>query len=296
MRTRAHSTQHTLVILAHEVTAAQSRVTAKERAERQIAKTFGPAVAKYLRLSGRRLTDKLSRIESRINGLIEEAPRDRVLDAADSLMDEGLGEIEDNILRPSTLALSRGYEAGWKRALRMFREFGLDLSGDVFNVRNRAAVEWVARAGADLVKNINGQTKEIVRGLITDGVAEGKSYQKIAREIRQRFNADGTFSGRVPGPRHTRTRAELIAVTEIGNAYEQGTFEVAGRVHSTTPMEKRWITVGDERVSAMDRRNEAQGWISYTRNFSSGHERPLSHPGCRCTVIFRVRRRRRSSR
>ena len=49
---------------------------------------------------------------------------------------------------------------------------------------------------------------------------DGKSYQEIAREIRERFKRDGKFSGKVAGPRHVCTRAELVAVTETGHAYE----------------------------------------------------------------------------
>ena len=49
---------------------------------------------------------------------------------------------------------------------------------------------------------------------------------------------------------------------------------------------KKWITVGDERVSDMDIDNQAQGWIKIDEAFSSGNQNPPSHPNCRCTLAY----------
>ena len=101
-----------------------------------------------------------------------------------------------------------------------FKKLGLDLTGEVFDVRNAEAVTWAAGESATLVKRVNEQTRHVLRTILTEGMKDGKSYQKIAREIRERFKRDGTFSNKVPGPRHVRTRAELIAGSRGSRGFE----------------------------------------------------------------------------
>ena len=129
----------------------------------------------------------------------------------ESQIDAATADIADNLLRPTSLALAQGLDAGGKRVLSEFKKLGLDLTGEVFDVRNPEAVTWTAGESATLVKRVNEQTRNILRTILTEGMKDGKSYQKIAREIRERFKRDGTFSGKVPGPRHVQTRAEVMA-------------------------------------------------------------------------------------
>ena len=80
----------------------------------------------------------------------------------------------------------------------------------------------------------------------------------------------------------------LVAVTEVGNAYEAGTAGTIRQLEQTgLAMEKSWLTVGDDRVDDECAGNEAAGWIPATAAFPSGHDRPLAHPACRCTLLFR---------
>lgn len=82
-----------------------------------------------------------------------------------------------------------------------------------------------------------------------------------------------------------RDRKKTIAQTEQRMATEEGAKVIA---QSRGSQYKRWITAGDDRVSDMDVSNEAQGWIKFDSNFSSGDETPPSHPRCRCTVAYRT--------
>jgi SPP1 gp7 family putative phage head morphogenesis protein len=125
-------------------------------------------------------------------------------------------------------------------------------------------------------KQIDATTFDGIRNLLTDGIAEGRSHSALAREIRQRFEG------------FTRDRAELIAVTEIGDAYSQGTLIQAGNLRDAgLDMEKSWLTVGDDRVSDGCADNEAAGWIDIDDDFPSGDDAPLRFPGCRCSLLTR---------
>lgn len=82
-----------------------------------------------------------------------------------------------------------------------------------------------------------------------------------------------------------RDRRKTIAQTEQRMATENGAAEIA---RNRGAQFKRWITAGDDLVSDMDVDNEAQGWIAFDEEFSSGDNQPPSHPNCRCTVTYRV--------
>lgn len=309
-------TMDNLLMEVLEVSVGVLRLRHREKVQREIGKVYGPQVGEYLVQSGNVVLAKWASQEDRVNAetaRINEAvkskhvvvkapvtpgqwvsategpgdePRAALTARMDALADAALGDIAPNLLRPSSLALAKGLDAGGKRIIAEMKKLGLDLDAP-FDVRNPQAVKWTAEQSATLVKRVNDQTRNVLRTILTEGMKDGKSYQKIAREIRERFKRDGTFSNKVPSPRHVRTRAELISVTEIGHAYEEGSRQVVERLNKTVKMRKRWITVGDERVSDMDIANSGMGWIKFPRVFNSGHSRPLSHPGCRCVAIYR---------
>ncbi len=80
-------------------------------------------------------------------------------------------------------------------------------------------------------------------------------------------------------------RKRTIARTEMGNAQEHGRREWAERAGKTA---KSWITAGDGRVDPDEcAPNEAEGWILIDRAFGSGHQAPLAHTGCRCSLAYR---------
>lgn len=151
-----------------------------------------------------------------------------------------------------------------------------------FDLEHPRAVSYMQGRAGDRVSLVNATTKEDIRRIVTRGVDEGKSYQQVAKELRDEY-----ASFRVPKPQqHIRDRAELIAITEIGEGYEAGNLAVAEELQASgLQMVKSWLTVGDSRVSEGCKENQGAGWIALGDAFPSGHQRPLRFPGCRCTLL-----------
>lgn len=85
-------------------------------------------------------------------------------------------------------------------------------------------------------------------------------------------------------------RAQLIARNEmstvVNEAQRQGVADKMKR--GVLPkMEKRWSTIGDNKVSEGCQINEAEGWIPFDQPFTSGHMTSPRFPGCRCGVQYR---------
>jgi hypothetical protein len=140
------------------------------------------------------------------------------------------------------------------------------------------------RRAGERIASIDETTLNLLRPLIEQAIAENWAYTKLAKEIRKLFK---DFGRAVP-QRHLRDRAELIAVTEIGQAYIDGQLDNAERLaRGGANLEKSWLTVGDDRVSAGCRGNAGAGWIPLAQAFPSGHGGPLRFPGCRCALQTR---------
>lgn len=156
--------------------------------------------------------------------------------------------------------------------------------GIAFDLRNPRAVAYLRDKGAALVTQINETTRAEMRDLIVNMIEERASYDQIAREISRRWAEMA-----IPKPQgHIDSRAHLIAVTEVGNAYEAGNLAAVQDMASLgLAMEKSWLTVGDDRVSDGCAENEGAGWIPLDEPFPSGDQAPLRFPGCRCTALYR---------
>lgn len=142
------------------------------------------------------------------------------------------------------------------------------------------------RRAAERIAGIDETTLNLLRPLIEQAIAENWAYTKLAAALRKLFK---DFGRAVP-QRHLRDRAELIAVTEIGQAYIDGQLDNAERLaRGGAVLEKSWLTVGDDRVSDGCRGNAGAGWIPLAQAFPSGHGGPLRFPGCRCALQMRRR-------
>lgn len=160
----------------------------------------------------------------------------------------------------------------------------LDLGVDAaFTLEYPEAVSWLAQHGAERVSAIDDVTRRYMRTILTNAADEGWSYSRTAAAIKDRFVE---FAVGVP-QEHIRSRAELVAVTEVGEAYEQGAKIVtAGLQQQGLVIEKQWLAEDD----ACDEcgPNADDGWIDEDADFSSGDDAPLVHPGCRCDLERRV--------
>lgn len=155
-----------------------------------------------------------------------------------------------------------------------------------FSLRNPRAVAYLEAHGAELVKGINDTTRSYLQTLVVQAVDEGWSYNRTAQALVERYRE---FAVGRP-QEHIASRAHLIAVTEAGEAYEAGAHQVISTLQEQgLPMEKRWVTMGDDRVSEGCAENEAEGWIPADQQHASGHLHPLRFPGCRCDEEYRVR-------
>ena len=155
----------------------------------------------------------------------------------------------------------------------MAEELGIEAS---FKLGSRQAMEWATKNAAARVTSINDTTRTEIRDLIARGVKEGRDYGSVAREIRD------TFDG------FTRQRAEMVAVTENANSYENGARSCIADIEAVgITMEKSWSTVGGDECDICAE-NESAGWIPIDEAFPSGDQTPPNHPNCRCACLYQV--------
>jgi len=157
--------------------------------------------------------------------------------------------------------------------------------GIQFGLQNPRAVDYISRVGAALVTKIDETTRDYIRTVITTGVREGQSYNEIAKAITSRYSEFAVGRPQL----HIDSRAHLVAVTEVGQAYSEGNHIVGETLRDAgLKMEKRWLVMGDERTWPVCMGNEGVGWISFDQMFPSGHMRPLAHPACRCDLLMQA--------
>ena len=155
-----------------------------------------------------------------------------------------------------------------------------------FDLKNPRAVAWLAEnPAAERVTMITETTRGYIAALVDRAVEDGASYNELARRITDRYEEMAAGKPQL----HIDSRAHLIAVTEVGEAYSAGNL-MAGQAleDDGIPMEKAWDTVGDGRVSDGCDENAAAGWLPLADAFPSGHQRPLRFPGCRCDLLMRA--------
>ena len=194
-------------------------------------------------------------------GLSEKANQ---LNYLDKLFDDHVDTKIDFV----TKALKDSYVAGMAFA---GKEYNLGIS---FNVKNPRAIDYVDKRGLTLLKEVNTATKEDIRTIVSDGIANGDSYQTIASAIKSQFVSYGT------------TRATTVAVTEVGKAYQAGNY---GAIQDATDtgltFEKSWSAESD--ACPICDGNAAENWIDLDAVFSSGDQYPVAHPNCRCAALYR---------
>ena len=248
----------------------------KARLTRALERDLERRLARIFRRQGTALLRRFARIRGRFapeesvprgTTAITEALRETDwLPLFDAAMLETIVTMRTTIHRATGLALL----AGGNTAIG---ELAIDAS---FTLKHPGAVAWLETHAAERVTGIKAATRTEIARILTAGTAEGKSYAAIARELRTQFE---TFA---------RSRAELIAVTEIGDAYEMGNRMVADTLTNVgLEVEKQWLTVGDRRVDPACDSNGVAGWIPIAEPFPAGAQQPTQHAGCRCTVEYR---------
>lgn len=257
----------------------------KRRAVRTLERRLQSDLARAWRRQGGVFLARLTRVATRFTAV--ESRRSRLLEAIREdewlpLFDAAALETLELFVGPISIGAQQALLAGAKVTIA---DLALGSSFDLGNPQ--ALTELRARAG-ERVAGINATTRDQIRAIIVEGVEQRKSYSAIAREIKARYTQFATGSPLA----HIASRAELVAVTEIGDAYETGSRAVVDRLaRAGLEMEKQWLDVGDRRVDPDCAANSDQGWIPIDQNFQTGHAHPTAHPGCRCTTEYRRRPR-----
>lgn len=154
-----------------------------------------------------------------------------------------------------------------------------------FNVVSQDSIDWARQQSGRLISGINNTTLKDIQEIIATGVEQGQSWKTVSKNISTKFREYGTVAD---GRQYSR--ADVIAITETGEAYEEGRRR-AGRAlqDKGVLMEKRWLTAQDERVCPICTLNGEDYWIDFDSNFSSGMGSPLGHPTCRCDMELRAK-------
>ena len=171
---------------------------------------------------------------------------------------------------------NEGYQSG-VTSIRVMMKGPIPDDGKTFGLENPRAQEWFARDGGTVskIKGIQDTTGNLIKTQINDALTKGKSYGELATQIKNTFGE------------MKRSRAERIAVTEIGNAYEAGNFNTAKSIEDLgVPMLKQWNTSQDDKVDDDCLANEAEGPIPIDQAHKSGDMEPLAHPNCRCYETY----------
>ncbi|MGE4535419.1 phage minor head protein [Halomonas sp.] len=261
-----------------ETSAAVSFNRRKRRALKPIERRLELAMQRAFRRQGRVFVKKLATLKDRFPTETSEARLSEAIEEWEwlALYAAAVQETLKAFTEPIDLAARRALRAG---ALHVLADAGVALS---FTLKNPRAVSFLKEYGAQRVTKINETTRDYIKSVVTQGVEEGWSYDKMARAITARYEE---FAVGQP-QQHIASRAHLVAVTEAGEAYCEGNMEVAQDLEAAgLTMMKKWSTVGDSKVSDGCRDNEAVGWIPLNQAFPSGHQRPLRFPGCRCDLL-----------
>lgn len=253
---------------------------ARKRVRREKSRLEGrleKAMAKAFRAQGKAFLKRFKALEKTHPIAAAEAQAEAAFwedawgDAADDTLELFRGPIDG----ATTTAVLQGAKA-------VIADVG---AGIAFDLKSPEAVAFLRGRAAERVSMVNDTTKERLRTLIGSGVEGGFSYSEIAAAVKAEFEE---FAVGKPQA-HIDSRAHLIAITEIGEAYSEANL-MGGRAIAAAgiAMEKSWSTIGDDRVSDGCLDNEGAGWIPLEDDFPSGHQRPLRFPGCRCDLLMRA--------
>lgn len=158
---------------------------------------------------------------------------------------------------------------------QVLTQIGIASESDWFGQVNSNAVDYAESRSAELVTDIDEATRNMLRGIIADGIEQGKSRDDILAEI----ESSNAFS---------ESRAQLIADTEIRMANGQG--RLAGwraARDAGVRLKKGWV-LGDNSCEECQQ-NADDGWIDLDENFSgTDTDTDPGHVKCDCGTTVEI--------
>jgi len=140
-----------------------------------------------------------------------------------------------------------------------------------FNLTNKDMIGQLVERVDLLITTVDDTTKEWIGNQVMEGKKLGLSDNAIANNLRKKV------------PETYKNRTETIVRTEMSEIVNRTELQTAVNNNATG---KKWITVGDDRVSDACNANEEEGLVGIDVVFSSGHSRPPEHPNCRCLLEY----------
>ena len=130
----------------------------------------------------------------------------------------------------------------------------------------RQAMTYAQKRAALLVKGINDETREQMRGIIEYAIKEKRGVPGLSRDLRNQIS------------NMSKVRSKMIARTETCDALESAFMDRAKDMKITG---KEWVVTDPCPICE---ENGNAGVIPIDKPFPSGDMRPPAHPNCRCAL------------
>jgi len=245
-----------------------------DRDRARVTATFQKKMAATFRAQGRAVLAEFARLKRHF----VEAALDSSIDA---MIEDALQVSIPAMTKDFAATSLAGYEWGYAD---LANNMGMQ---DAFSLAHPDAVKWADKRAALRVAGVNDTTKGQIRNLISHGLENGESYGSVQRSIKRQFTQFAVGSPL----EHIQSRAELVAVTEMGEAYEAGAATLSDDLEAHgIEQEKSRVGPNDDHTSDACAADLAAGWIRKGDAFPSGIMSGLEHPGCRHGTIYRVSR------
>lgn len=189
-----------------------------------------------------------------------------------------------DMIKNMSYNIQRALNIWQQRSYRLFSKPFTELKID-FDLQNKYAVEYMRKFNllhlSDNPVSISETTKSSVISILREWVENNLSYTEVAKKVNALDNT--AFS---------MNRAKLIAVRETGQAYEYGNRVPMKELHDNgLTVEKRRLTVGDDRVTEQCRNNQWQWRVNFDYIYFNDWDDiapRTGNPRCRCSMQRRA--------
>ena len=166
----------------------------------------------------------------------------------------------------------------WKKELGAWYGLSFDIDSSPASnfIRNKEKLNLSQKDGS-----ISKTTQDELKRIIADWIDEWMWYWAIAKQIRE-----------VEPFVFSKSRAELIAVQEVWQAYWFGNYQpFVDMQQDWYIFEKKWLTSHDAKVRETHTQNEEEGWVPLDHEYSAtwwDSYAPSQDFRCRCYMTQRI--------